>query len=159
MTTNEIVVFVGIPASGKTSFYKERFFPSHVYISLDQLRSRSAEDEMLEFCINRQKRCVIDDTNVTRLARARYLVRAKKANVRIVCYCFVTSKADAIRRNAVRTGRACVRNAAIGAMYKQLEYPTLEEGYDELYFVRLGENGFAVEKYDEKRNQRPNEGI
>lgn len=153
MKKNEMVLFTGIPASGKTSFYRERFFPSHVYISLDQLRSRSAEDEILEFCIRRQKSCVVDDTNVSRQARARYIVRAKEANVRIVGYCFVTSRAEAIRRNAARTGRACVREAAIGAMYRQLEYPTLEEGYDELYFVRLNENGFVVEEYDEERNQ------
>ena len=41
---NEIVIFVGIPASGKTSFYKERFFPSHVYVSQDQLRTSSAAE-------------------------------------------------------------------------------------------------------------------
>ena len=42
---SEIVIFVGIPASGKTTFYKERFFPSHVYVSQDQLRTSSAVEE------------------------------------------------------------------------------------------------------------------
>ena len=61
---SEIVIFIGIPASGKTSFYKERFFPSHVYVSLDQVKTRSAEGELLKFCLGRNKSCVIDNTNV-----------------------------------------------------------------------------------------------
>ena len=55
---SEIVIFIGIPASGKTSFYKERFFPSHVYVSLDQVRTRSAEGELLKFCLGRNRSCV-----------------------------------------------------------------------------------------------------
>lgn len=42
----EIVLMVGIPGSGKTMFCHERLFPSHLYISLDQLRTRSAEAEL-----------------------------------------------------------------------------------------------------------------
>ena len=42
----DIVLMVGIPGSGKTTFCRERLFPSHLYISLDQLRTRSAEAEL-----------------------------------------------------------------------------------------------------------------
>ncbi len=37
----EAVLFVGAPGSGKTSFFKERFFSTHVRISLDLLKTRS----------------------------------------------------------------------------------------------------------------------
>ena len=33
----EAVIFVGVQASGKTTFYKEQLFRSHVRISLDLL--------------------------------------------------------------------------------------------------------------------------
>ena len=36
----EAIIFVGLPGSGKSSFYKERFFNSHVRISLDLLKTR-----------------------------------------------------------------------------------------------------------------------
>ena len=39
----DIVLMVGIPGSGKTTFCRERLFPSHLYISLDQLRTRSPD--------------------------------------------------------------------------------------------------------------------
>lgn len=42
----DIVLMVGIPGSGKTMFCREWLFPSHLYISLDQLRTRSAEAEL-----------------------------------------------------------------------------------------------------------------
>ncbi len=54
---SELVIFIGIPASGKTSFYKERFFPSHVYVSLDQVKTRSAEGELLTFCLGGNRNC------------------------------------------------------------------------------------------------------
>ena len=54
---SELVIFIGIPASGKTSFYKERFFPSHVYVSLDQVRTRSAEGELLKFSLGGNRNC------------------------------------------------------------------------------------------------------
>lgn len=31
----EAVIFIGLQASGKSSFYKERFFSTHVWINLD----------------------------------------------------------------------------------------------------------------------------
>lgn len=36
----EAIVFVGIQAAGKTSFYRERFFRTHIRLSLDMLRTR-----------------------------------------------------------------------------------------------------------------------
>ena len=34
----EAILFIGLPASGKSSFYKERFFGTHVRISRDLLK-------------------------------------------------------------------------------------------------------------------------
>ncbi len=44
----EEVIFCGIQASGKTTFYRERFFDTHVRISLDLLRTRRREQLLLE---------------------------------------------------------------------------------------------------------------
>jgi predicted kinase len=38
----EAVIFTGLQATGKSSFFKERFFSTHVRISLDLLRTSEA---------------------------------------------------------------------------------------------------------------------
>lgn len=150
---SEVVIFSGIPAAGKTTFYRERFFPSHVYVSLDQVKSRSAESELFEFCVRRQKSCVIDNTNIMSGDRKRYIDIAKSAKMRVVGYCFLSSKEGALVRNGCRTGRAKVPEVAIRKMYADMSYPRLDEGFDELYYVKLTDGGFNVEAYDETRNQ------
>lgn len=74
----EAVVFVGLQASGKSSFYKERFFSTHVRISLDLLRTRNRERRLMTVCLETQQPFVIDNTNPTREERAKY-VRLTKA--------------------------------------------------------------------------------
>ena len=44
----EAVVFVGLQGSGKSSFFRERFFATHVRVSLDLLRTRNRENRILE---------------------------------------------------------------------------------------------------------------
>ena len=140
---SEIVIFIGIPASGKTSFYKERFFPSHVYVSLDQVKTRSAEGELLTFCLGRNKSCVIDNTNVLRSDRARYIAAAKSCGFKVIGYCFLTQKEEALVRNEKRPEADQVPDVAIHSAYAKLEYPEIDEGFDELHFVRLTDNGFS----------------
>jgi len=39
----QAVIFMGIQATGKTSFYRERFADTHIRISLDMLRTTQRE--------------------------------------------------------------------------------------------------------------------
>jgi len=47
----QAIIFTGIQAAGKTSFYLERFFRTHVRINLDMLRTRHREWLLLNACI------------------------------------------------------------------------------------------------------------
>ena len=147
----DIVLMVGIPGSGKTTFYRERLFPSHLYISLDQLRTRSAEAELFAFALKRHKPCVIDNTNVTVAERRRYIQLARKEmDARIVVYCFVPDLEGCLARNAQRRGRALVPEVAIKCKLAKFEPPYFGEGIDEVYDVRVSENGFDVRRRNEK---------
>ena len=146
---NEIVIFVGIPASGKTSFYKERFFPSHVYVSQDQLRTGSAVEELFRFCIRRNKKCVIDKCNISVPDRQKYIRVAHSHGAKAIGYCFVTKKEDALARNAARPEATRVKEVAIRSAYSWMQYPKLEEGFDELYFVRIVNGEYVVEAWHE----------
>ncbi len=69
----EAVVFVGLQGSGKSSFFKERLFSSHVRISLDLLKTRHREGRFLATCLETGQRFVVDNTNPTVEERARYI--------------------------------------------------------------------------------------
>jgi predicted kinase len=42
------LLFIGIRGSGKTTFFRERFFETHVRISLDLLRTTTSGSGLLE---------------------------------------------------------------------------------------------------------------
>ena len=145
-----VAVMIGIPGSGKTTFCRERLFPHHLYISLDQLRTRSAEAELFAFALKRRKNCVIDNTNINLLERARYIPVAKREGARVVGYFFEPNLEACIERNAKRVGRARVPEHVIQQKLSRFERPSLREGFDALYRVKVTEKGFAVEVSDEK---------
>ncbi len=144
----EAVIFTGIQASGKSTFYRERFFATHVRINLDMLRTRHREQLLLRACIEGQQRFVVDNTNPTVAERARYIIPAREEGFRIVGYVFPPDVGGSIRRNAGRDRRERVPPAAIGGTAKRLEIPQYDEGYDELYVVRINDTGaFVAEEW------------
>lgn len=144
----EAIIFAGIQATGKSTFYIEHFFNTHVRISLDLLRTRHRESVFLDACLSTRQRFVVDNTNPTAADRARYIARAKAAGFRVVGYYFESNPVEASRRNARRPGQYRVPAKAIFATRKRLEIPSLAEGFDELRYVRIDESGrFVVEAW------------
>ena len=101
----EAVVFIGVQGSGKSTFYGERFFGTHVRINLDMLRTRRREQILLAACIEAGQSFVIDNTNALKGDRARYIPLARAAGFRVAAYFFQTTLADAMRRNNQRPGK------------------------------------------------------
>jgi predicted kinase len=143
----EAVIFIGVPGSGKSSFFKERFFNSHVRISLDLLNTRLREQRLLEFCLATEQRFVVDNTNPTKLERSQYIVAAKTKRFRITGYYFCSKVEECLRRNSQRPNNQRVPDVAILSSAKKLELPTIEEGFDQLFYVRLTQSGFLVEEW------------
>jgi predicted kinase len=144
----EAVIFIGIPASGKSTFYLQRFFGSHIRINLDMLRTRHRERLLVEACLAAKQPFVVDNTNVTREERARYILSAKAAGFRVVGYYFRSSISVSIERNRGRTTGRVVPDKGVAAKYHRLQLPTREEGFDQLYYVTLSaEGGFAVQEW------------
>jgi len=140
----ELIVFCGIPASGKTTFYRERFLATHVRVSLDLLKTRQREDILLFACFAAQQPVVVDNTNPLAEQRTRYVQLAKAAGFRAVLYFFDVSTRTAVGRNSGREGKAKVANVAIFGSQKKLQRPTADEGFDEMFRVTTGERGEAA---------------
>lgn len=136
----QLVLFCGIQATGKSTFYQQRFFHSHVRISMDLLRTRHRERRLLELCLETQQRCVVDNTNPTQVDRAVYLTAARAAGFEVVGYFFQSVAAEALVRNQQRPLERQVPDKGIRATRNRLETPTRAEGFDQLYFVRLSDN-------------------
>jgi predicted kinase len=137
----EAVIFVGVQGAGKTTFYRERFFDSHLRISLDMLRTRRRERLIFEACLAAQQSFVIDNTNPLPVDRARYVAPARAAGFRVIAYFFQVELRDAIRRNNQRLLKKKVPAAAIAGTFKKLQHPTLVEGFDEVHAVTIGPSG------------------
>jgi predicted kinase len=149
----ELIVFCGIPASGKTTFYRERFLATHVRVSLDLLKTRQREDILLFACFAAQQPVVVDNTNPLAEQRKRYVQLAKAAGFKSALYFFDVSTRTAVGRNSGREGKAKVANVAIFGSQKKFQRPTRDEGFDEMFRVTTGYKdaraAFVVEPWTE----------
>lgn len=144
----ECVVFAGLQGAGKSSFYIERFFNSHVRVSLDQLRTRNRERRLFDVCLETSQRCVVDNTNPTRCDREPYIRKAHRAGYRIAGYYFSSRLADCLLRNSQR--ESSVPEVAILSTAKKLERPSSDEGFDELWYVEIENGKFSVREWDDE---------
>jgi predicted kinase len=141
----EAIIFVGIQGAGKSTFFHDRFFDTHVRINLDMLRTRRREELLLAACLQARQPFVIDNTNPLPIDRRRYIEPARAAGFRTVAYFFKTSLRDAMQRNNLRTGKQKVPVPAVAAAFKRLLAPSREEGFDDIFVVELtGDRGFLV---------------
>jgi AAA domain len=141
----EAIVFCGIQASGKTTFYVQRYLHTHVRISLDVLRTRHRERLLLDACVEAGQRFVVDNTNATRRDRERYVAPAREAGFRAVACLFDAHPREAIARNQARPPEQRIPVPGIYGARKRLEPPSADEGFDELLRVTIVPDGrFAI---------------
>ena len=151
----QAVILIGIQGSGKSTFYRERFFDTHVRISLDVLKTRHRERTFLQVCLGTGQRFVVDNTNVRVAERAVYIEAAKRAGFRVTGYFFDAKVRDALRRNAQRMGAGKIPAAAVAVTLKRLERPSPNEGFHELYVVLRDEaEQFVVSAWSDEERAR-----
>lgn len=146
----EAVIFIGLQASGKSSFYKENFFNTHVRVSMDLLNTRNREQKLLLFCIDTEAKLVVDNTNPSKADRARYISILKAAGYKISAYYFSSSIKDCLERNSKRSEEERIPEKGVLATYAKIELPSLSEGYDELFFVSLGNGDFQISEWEDE---------
>jgi len=136
----ECVILIGLPASGKSTFFRERFAGTHDHVSKDLLRNnrrpQRRQEHLIEESLAAGRSVVIDNTNPSAAVRAPLIAAARRRGADVVGYFFVTEAGDALRRNRAREGRERVPDVAIFTTRKRLEPPTEAEGFDRLYVVR-----------------------
>jgi len=114
----ECVILIGLPASGKSTFFRERFAGTHDHISKDLLRNnrrpQRRQEQLIEESLASGRSVVVDNTNPSVAVRAPLIAAARRHG-------------------------AGVPDVAIFTVRKRLEPPTAAEGFDRLYVVRMNE--------------------
>jgi predicted kinase len=137
----EAVMFVGLQGSGKTTYFNEHFTGTHAHVSRDVQRTLDRELALMRECLCAGRSFVVDDTNATRAVRAPYISEAKAAGFHVICCFFDVPVRTAIGRNNHRKDKKAIPVPAILRMAKQLEKPTVDEGFDTVHVVEQGETG------------------
>ena len=147
----EAVIFIGLQGAGKSTFYRERFFATHMRINLDMLKTRHRENRFLQACIETRQPFVVDNTNPTRAERQVYIEPTKQAGFRVIGYYFQSKVEDCQRRNEQRPAEEQIPLRGILGAAGRLQIPSRDEGFDELCYVRIDEaNRFVVEEWQDE---------
>jgi predicted kinase len=103
------VTFVGLQASGKSSFFRERFAATHEHVSKDLLRNtrnRSRRQaQLIEAALGAGSSVVVDNTNPTVEDRRAPIRLGRKLDAKVIGYYFESTVRECVERNRRRTGR------------------------------------------------------
>ncbi len=141
----DLVVFVGLQGSGKSSFYRLRFAGTHAHVSKDlwpnAVRKEARQRRFIAEALAAGRSVVVDNTNPSPEVRAPLIALGREHRARIIGYYFESRLDDCLARNASRVGRARVPEVALRATVKQLQKPRIQEGFDALFYVTLDAGG------------------
>lgn len=141
----DLVVFVGLQASGKSAFFRERFAATHEHVSNDLFpnsRNRNRRQaRLIEVALGVGRAVVVDNTNPAPEDRRPLIELGRAFGARIAGYHFDATVRGCIGRNAGRTGKARVPEVAIYATAAKLVPPSYAEGFDALFTVRIAGDG------------------
>ncbi len=147
----EAVIFIGIQATGKSTFYRERFLNTHIRLNLDMLKTRYREQILLKACLEAKQPFVIDNTNPTVEERRLYIQLARQAQFTVIGYYFQSKRDQALQRNQQRIGKTRIPDKGIKSTYAKLTLPRFSEGFDTLYYVTLQpEASFLIQDWNDE---------
>jgi predicted kinase len=136
----ELVILVGLPASGKTTYYRNHFADTHVHVSKDLMPNARRRNDLQERAITEAlesgRSVVVDNTNPSPAVRAPLIALGRRHGARIIAYYFETAVKECVVRNRRREGKARVPDVAIFVTSKKLVPPAALEGFDEMHVVR-----------------------
>lgn len=151
-TEPEVILMVGGPGSGKSSFC-QKYLKPHGFevISRDTIGSWQKCVDRLNDCLKRNCRVVVDNTNGDKESRARYVNAAKRNKIPCRCFVMTTSFRHAEHniafREVVDTKHAKISRIVLNTYKKQYQAPVLEEGFAEIVHINF------VPKFDDDRHR------
>ncbi|MFH8798248.1 AAA family ATPase [Streptomyces sp. NPDC017936] len=149
-TTLDVAVLVGLQASGKSTFYRQRLTASHVLVSKDLFprgarRKQDRQMRLVEEALASGRSVAIDNTNPTPQEWGPLVAAGHAHGAHVTAYWFPPDLEGSLRRNAARQGRDRVPDVGVRATARRLRRPGRADGFDSVLDVRFdGRGGFHV---------------
>ncbi|MFB8790334.1 MAG: AAA family ATPase [Potamolinea sp.] len=143
LITNDrsLIIFIGLQASGKSTFFRQHFAATHELVSKDLMRNNKnrsrRQTQLIEQALQQESSVVVDNTNPTIEERAMLIEVGKQYDAQIIGYYFESEVRASISRNSLRSGKARVPDVAIYSTLKKLERPAFAEGFHKLFYLTL----------------------
>jgi predicted kinase len=135
----ELVIFVGLQAAGKSTYYHANLAATHVHVSKDLMKNTRHRDsrqlQIIDETLAAGRSVVVDNTNPTPAVRRPLIDIGRRHGARIVAYYFETTMKDAVARNRGREGKARVPDVALFVTARRIVPPALTEGFDEVRVI------------------------
>lgn len=135
----EVVLVCGLPGAGKSTWCREKLEESHVVVSKDRMprssRKQARQDREIRAAVALGRAVVVDNTNLTRAARAPVIQIAVEVGGPCRAVVLATPLDVALARNAARTGDARVPDGIVRQMARDWEPPSSDEGLLEVLWV------------------------
>lgn len=140
--TSELIIMVGIPGSGKSSFCKNHLASAgYVIICRDKLHNMTKCKSQCQEYLAKGKKVVIDNTNCKPEDRKHFIKIAKDRHVK--CRCFVMkitpihAEHNLQFRELLDSERAKISKVTFNTFKKYYTKPTKSEGFDEIVNVNF----------------------
>ena len=147
----ELIMLVGIPTSGKSTFSNNPKYKDYIRVSSDDILQEVAKErqqsyntvfkgnirfaqiammKVLRKAIEDGKSIIWDQTNLTKKQRREKLKHIPDTYKKTAVY-FIVDLKTALKRNTQRPGKV-IPPEILERMIKEYELPTNEEGFDEI---------------------------
>uniref|UniRef100_A0A8P4KU11 PNK FHA domain-containing protein n=1 Tax=Dicentrarchus labrax TaxID=13489 RepID=A0A8P4KU11_DICLA len=140
----EVIVAVGFPASGKSTFFHTHIIPKgYVYVNRDTLGSWQSCVSACERALKEGRSVAVDNTNPEPESRKRYVDVAKATGVPCRCFLFSASLEQAKHNNRFREmtpsdkKHAKVNDMVFHSYKKHFVAPALSEGFSEILQIHF----------------------
>lgn len=166
MDRPSLILLVGIPGSGKTTYaeeiLKDKYYKDKtIHLSSDKIRNELYGDESIQGdpcevfslmqkraveALNNGLNVIYDSTAITRKDRAGIIAACPKF-VKIHCHIIWSPIETCVKRDVIR--ERTVGKAVIDKMLKRFQAPYYDEGFDNIY-IHYSDDNFNSEEYSTK---------